>query len=416
MLMIHVWKLARRSNVVQRLEDLQEDVLGQIFGLVVLADELVGDVEDLPPVLADDRLPRDLIAAEALLDQAVGRGGCAAAESADMRLYRDILHAFVLIRLQSRPALISNATERTVTGFVRQGPALVCDGVPLADLAAAYGTPLYVYSAATIAARYRAIDEAFASYPHAMHYALKANSTLAIARLLRGLGSSADANSGGEIDVALRAGFIPPQIVFTGVGKTPPSWRRRSISASRRSTPSRKASWSASTRSSRERQTRTRRPPRQPRHRRPQPSAHLDRAEDQQVRHRDRRRSASSARRARGRDGVEIVGLHSHVGSQITNLDPLRRAAAALVDLAREAARRRASPSSTSISAAGSACPTTGSPVPTAREYADALLPVVRELGPGDRPRAGPPHRRAGGRAADARRRRQGAGRTAGCS
>ena len=60
----------------------------------------------------------------------------------------------------------------------------------------------------------------FRSHPHALHYALKANSTLAIARLLRGLGACADANSGGEIDVALRAGFIPPQIVFTGVGKT----------------------------------------------------------------------------------------------------------------------------------------------------------------------------------------------------
>jgi diaminopimelate decarboxylase len=107
-----------------------------------------------------------------------------------------------------------------VTGLFRQGPALVCDGVPLADIAAAYGTPLYVYSGAAIASRYRAIDQAFADYPHAIHYALKANSTLAIARLLRSLGSNADANSGGEIDVALRAGFIPPQIVFTGVGKT----------------------------------------------------------------------------------------------------------------------------------------------------------------------------------------------------
>ena len=108
----------------------------------------------------------------------------------------------------------------TVTGFHRQAGALICDGVPLADLAAQYGTPLYVYSAATIVARYRAVDQAFQSYPHAIHYALKANSTLAIARLLRGLGACADANSGGEIDVALRAGFIPPQIVFTGVGKT----------------------------------------------------------------------------------------------------------------------------------------------------------------------------------------------------
>ena len=97
-----------------------------------------------------------------------------------------------------------------MTGFFRSGAALTCDGVPLADLAAAQGTPLYVYSAATIVDRYRAVDAAFDGYPHALHYALKANSTLAIARLLRAQGAGADANSGGEIDVALRAGFIPP--------------------------------------------------------------------------------------------------------------------------------------------------------------------------------------------------------------
>ena len=75
MLTIHVWKLARRSKVAQRLEDLQEDVLGEIFGFVVLADELVGDVEDLAPVLPDDCLPGHLIAAEALLDQRIGGNG-----------------------------------------------------------------------------------------------------------------------------------------------------------------------------------------------------------------------------------------------------------------------------------------------------------------------------------------------------
>ena len=58
---------------VQRLEDLEEDVLRQVLGLVVLAGELVGDVEDLPPVLADDLFPRLLIAAKAALDQRVDR-------------------------------------------------------------------------------------------------------------------------------------------------------------------------------------------------------------------------------------------------------------------------------------------------------------------------------------------------------
>ena len=56
----------------ERLEDLQKNILSEIFGLVVLADELVGDVEDLAPVLPDDRLPRGLVAAQALRDQGVG--------------------------------------------------------------------------------------------------------------------------------------------------------------------------------------------------------------------------------------------------------------------------------------------------------------------------------------------------------
>jgi len=106
-------------------------------------------------------------------------------------------------------------------GFFRHAYDLACDGVPLAEIAAAEGTPVYVYSAAALRERYGAIDHAFAGYPHVLHYALKANSTLAIARLLRELGSAADANSIWEIDVAGRAGFQPSDIVFTGVGKSP---------------------------------------------------------------------------------------------------------------------------------------------------------------------------------------------------
>lgn len=110
--------------------------------------------------------------------------------------------------------------SRFVTGFFRTGPGLACDGVDLQAIADAEGTPLYVYSAAVIRERYRALDEAFHGYPHALHYALKANSNLAIGRLLRALGSAADANSIWEIDVARRMGFAPQQIVFTGVGKS----------------------------------------------------------------------------------------------------------------------------------------------------------------------------------------------------
>ena len=104
--------------------------------------------------------------------------------------------------------------------FAHTDRGLACDDVSIESIVERVGTPLYIYSAQTIRFSYRAIDEAFASYPHAIHYALKANSTLAIVRLLRSLGSRVDANSGGEIDVARRAGFSPDEIVFTGVGKS----------------------------------------------------------------------------------------------------------------------------------------------------------------------------------------------------
>src|SRR6185295_8165981 len=100
-------------------------------------------------------------------------------------------------------AAVHDTINLPVSAFHRSGTTLLCEDVRLEELASAEGTPLYVYSAGTIASRYRAMDGAFRGYPHALHYALKANSTLAIARLVRGLGAGAAANSGGEIGVAL---------------------------------------------------------------------------------------------------------------------------------------------------------------------------------------------------------------------
>ena len=106
------------------------------------------------------------------------------------------------------------------SGFYSQESELVCDGVSLSAIARQVGTPVYVYSAALIRERYRALDEAFLGHPHRIHYALKANSTLAIVKLLRTLDSAVDANSMWEIDLARRAGFATSDIVFPGVGKS----------------------------------------------------------------------------------------------------------------------------------------------------------------------------------------------------
>ncbi len=89
----------------------------------------------------------------------------------------------------------------------------------LAALARRWGTPLYVYSADEIRARYRALRGAF-SRGVLVCYALKANSSKAVAGVLARAGAGADIVSGGELKRALAAGFTPAKIVFSGVGKT----------------------------------------------------------------------------------------------------------------------------------------------------------------------------------------------------
>ncbi len=90
----------------------------------------------------------------------------------------------------------------------------------LEPLAREHGTPLYVYSWAAIEEQYRRFDAAFASVPHLVCYAAKANSSLAILSRLGRLGSGADVVSGGELRAVLQCGIPAERIVFSGVGKT----------------------------------------------------------------------------------------------------------------------------------------------------------------------------------------------------
>lgn len=99
--------------------------------------------------------------------------------------------------------------------------SLHCDSVSVASLAKKYGTPLYVYSASTIRERFRAFDSAFDDFPHTVCYSVKANSNLSLLRMLAKLGSGFDVVSGGELERVLRADKrAAHKVVFSGVGKT----------------------------------------------------------------------------------------------------------------------------------------------------------------------------------------------------
>jgi diaminopimelate decarboxylase len=97
---------------------------------------------------------------------------------------------------------------------------LHCEDVPLPELAEKYGTPLFVYSQATLLHHLKQVQTAFAEAEPILCFSIKTNGNIHIARLMREHGSGFDVTSGGELYRALKAGGDPKKIVFAGVGKT----------------------------------------------------------------------------------------------------------------------------------------------------------------------------------------------------
>jgi diaminopimelate decarboxylase len=113
-----------------------------------------------------------------------------------------------------------------MTAFEYRQGELFAEDVRVADLAAAYGTPLYVYSRAHLESRFRSYTQALAHRPHLICYAVKANSNIAVLNTLARLGAGFDIVSGGELERVLAAHGDPARVVFSGVGKTAAEMRR----------------------------------------------------------------------------------------------------------------------------------------------------------------------------------------------
>lgn len=124
-------------------------------------------------------------------------------------------------RPQERPPAFTYSSP--VQAKASHSRELLADAVPLCQLAAKYGTPLYVYSASTIRQRYQQFDEAFAACDHTICYSVKANSNLSILKLLSSLGAGFDIVSGGELQRVLHVSRkAASKVVFSGVGKQAP--------------------------------------------------------------------------------------------------------------------------------------------------------------------------------------------------
>ena len=267
-----------------------------------------------------------------------------------------------------------------MSGFARQEGTLLCDGVPVADAAERFGTPLYLYSRAAVVDAYQGYASAFAPVPNRICYALKANSSRALLRVLCGLGAGADIVSGGELRAALAAGFPPERIVFAGVGKTDAELalgiehdighfgaeseeeierlgamaaaRGRTARVSLRVNPD------------------------------IDPGSHpyISTGLRENKFGVDMGKGAAILERARDVPGIDVVGLHCHIGSQITDLDAMEEAAREVARLSQELLGR-GFPLRTIDIGGGLGVDYDGNGAPQPDALADRVLPLLRGLG-----------------------------------
>jgi diaminopimelate decarboxylase len=221
-------------------------------------------------------------------------------------------------------------------GFAYRSGELHAEGVPLRRIAAAVGTPFYCYSSAAITAAYGRFVAAFEGSGAQIHYALKANSNLAVIRLLARHGAGADVVSEGELRRALAAGVPPDRIVFSGVGKTEDeiafALDRGVHQVNVESLPEIDALSRIATRLGLAAPMALRINPDVD----AKTHAKISTGKSENKFGVDVAHAAATYRRAAGLPGLKPVGLAVHIGSQITELAPLEAAFRRMVALALE--------------------------------------------------------------------------------
>jgi diaminopimelate decarboxylase len=217
--------------------------------------------------------------------------------------------------------------------FTYRNGILHAENVPLDVMARDVGTPFYCYSTATIERHYRVFTEAFASCDTLVCYSIKANSNLSVIRTLAKLGSGADVVSEGEIHRALAAGVPPQKIVFSGVGKTHAEMAfaldarifgfnvesEAELRALSEVSSARAVTARVALRINPDVDSKT--------------HAKISTGKSEHKFGVGWREARSLYALARGLPGLEVQGVHMHIGSQITEIEPFKNAFALLTSL-----------------------------------------------------------------------------------
>ncbi len=249
--------------------------------------------------------------------------------------------------------------------------------VPVAKIAKVVGTPFYLYSHRTLTRHFEAVDGAFASIPHITAYAMKASSNLAILRLFASLGGGADIVSGGELYRALKAGVPRSKIVFAGVGKTREEMAEALKAKILLFNVESAQELAAIDEVARTRKTRARISLRVNPHIDPKTHPYISTglkkskfgiAIDQAL---DHYKVAMTLK------GVEVVGVHHHIGSQLTQVQPFVEALARVLELVDELKRHGVAIRYLDMGG-GLGIPYRDETPPSPQQLADAVLPLLR--------------------------------------
>ncbi|MBI4011054.1 MAG: diaminopimelate decarboxylase [Candidatus Rokubacteria bacterium] len=220
-----------------------------------------------------------------------------------------------------------------MNAFAYHDGQLHCEATPLSAIGDAVGTPTYVYSAGAILSAFEAYQRALADLPHLSCYAVKANMNLAVLALLARAGAGADVVSGGELYRALRAGFEPQRIVFAGVGKTRDEIREGLKADILFFNVESAAELTAVDEVARAEGTRARIGIRVNPDIDPETHPYIATGLKTSKFGIPSREAREVYRRAAALPGIELVGMHMHIGSQLTKVTPIADSLARLGEL-----------------------------------------------------------------------------------
>ncbi|NPV58607.1 MAG: diaminopimelate decarboxylase [Actinobacteria bacterium] len=264
--------------------------------------------------------------------------------------------------------------------FEFKGGDLYCEEVPLRRIAKEVGTPVYVYSRRTLRDHYRRLDEAFSSLPHFICYSVKANSNLAVLATLAAEGAGADIVSGGELYRALKAGMSPDKVVYAGIGKTREEMDYALRSGILMFNVESELEMEALDGVAGELGTKA------PVALRVNPDVDPETHPYIATGLREAKfgigieEAVEAYRRAAALGNLEVVGVHQHIGSQITHVEPFRESISRVGELVEKLQSLGIGIRYINIGG-GFGIPYRGEEVPYPRDYALALEPILRRSG-----------------------------------